>query len=89
MSALTCPLCAGEIDPVGPGVASHHLDFDPSQGWASNWVPFVEDLRGSPDRLVHAACFARSEGIDALIQLVRARDEAVRQREHGRERGAS
>ncbi|MCV2393133.1 hypothetical protein OEB99_02315 [Actinotalea sp. M2MS4P-6] len=82
MSALTCPLCAGEIDPAGPGVASHHPDFDPSRGWASSWVPFVEDLRGSPQRLVHAACFARSEGFEALVEVVHARDIAVREREH-------
>lgn len=92
VSALTCPLCAGEIDPVEPGVASHHPDFDPSQGGASNWVPFVEHLRGSPQRRVHPDCFARSERTNALIELVRACDEAVWQGEHDqwrRERGAS
>lgn len=48
VSALTCPVCGSEIDASGPGVASHHPDYDPSRGWASPWVPFVEDLRGSP-----------------------------------------
>ncbi|MCR6491636.1 hypothetical protein [Cellulomonas sp. P24] len=84
MSALTCPMCGSEIDASGPGVASHHPDYDPLRGWASSWVPFVEDLRGSPPRLVHAACFANEQGIDALIELFHTRDLAVRQTEHER-----
>jgi hypothetical protein len=71
-------LCRQPIDPAGPGVASHHPDHDPEGGWASRWVPFIGDLRGSPTRLVHPACFADEEGAAALTAVVRAHDEIAR-----------
>jgi hypothetical protein len=75
---LICPLCGRPIAPSGPGVASYHPDHDPERGWKSFWVPFIEDLRTNPLRLVHPACFADAEGVDALVSLVHANDEKVR-----------
>jgi hypothetical protein len=72
---LICPFCEQPIDPSGRGVASHHPDHDPERGWASRWVPFIGDLRGSPTRLVHSTCFADAEGAEALAALVQAHDE--------------
>jgi hypothetical protein len=82
MSGLTCPLSAQPIDPRGPGVASRRLDHDPDRGRVSSWVPFVEDLRGTPTRLVHPTCFADEEGVKALVAVVHAHDERIRRDEH-------
>jgi hypothetical protein len=75
---LICPMCEHSIDVSGPGVASHHPDHDPDRGWVSSWVPFIEDLRGTPTRLVHPVCFANDEGVAALVAVVHAYDEIVR-----------
>jgi hypothetical protein len=77
MPSLICQLCGGEIDPSGPGVSSYHHDHEPVV-WRSSWVPFVEDLRGTPTRPVHAECFAAEVGVGALVQLVTAHDARVR-----------
>jgi hypothetical protein len=42
------------------------------------WIPFVEDLRTSGYRLVHAACFAADRGIEALVEVVHEHDRKVR-----------
>lgn len=75
VNELICPLCEQPIDPAGPGVASHHPDQDTERGWVSRWVPFIGDLRGSPTRLVHPACFADEEGDAALAALVHVHDQ--------------
>jgi hypothetical protein len=79
---LICPLCGTEIDPAGPGVASHQPDRDPNRGWASSWVPFIEDLRGTPTRLVHPTCFTQEQGVDALVAVVHAHDDKIRHELH-------
>ena len=78
---LICPLCGTEIDPSGPGVASRRSDHDPERGWVSSWVPFIEDLRGTPTRLVHASCFVDEQGVEELIAAVHAHDDIVRRNE--------
>jgi hypothetical protein len=75
---LVCPECGEEQDPRGPGVASWHPDYDDSKPWKSVWVPFIEDLRGTPTRLVHPRCFVGLEGLDALVDLIHANDERMR-----------
>src|SRR3954465_3276531 len=79
---LTCPLCGREMDAAGPGVAPHREDYDPKHGpsgdWVSSWVPFIEDLRGSPQRLVHPECFAAEAGLPALVALIHERDKMRR-----------
>lgn len=75
MSLLTCPLCGEEQNASGPGVSSHR---DDSGNWAHSWVPFIEDLRGTPSRLVHPKCFADESGFDTLIALVTKHDQRVR-----------
>ena len=77
-------MCETAIDPSGPGVASHHPDHDPEGGWVSSWVPFIEDLRGTPTRLVHPACFAKDGDIEALVAVVHAHDEIVRGNDYRR-----
>jgi hypothetical protein len=81
---LICLLCEQPIDAAGPGVASHHPDHDAERGWVSSWVPFIEDLRGSPTRLVHPTCFAEEEGVEALVAVVHAHDEIVRRNDYRR-----
>ena len=75
MSLLTCPLCGQEQDERGPGVSSRRDDAD---AWVHSWAPFIEDLRGTPARLVHPRCFAEERGFDALIALVTEHDQRVR-----------
>jgi hypothetical protein len=47
-------------------------------------VPFIEDLRSTPTRLVHPSCFAADEGVEALVAVVHAHDQVVRQENHRR-----
>ena len=75
MSLLTCPSCGGEQDARGPGVSSHR---DASGAWAHFWTPFIEDLRGTPSRLVQPGCFVDENGLEALIALVSAHDQRTR-----------
>lgn len=75
MSLLTCPLCGREQDAGGPGVSSHR---DDDGEWVHSWIPFIEDLRGTPTRLVHPKCFAVECGFDALIALVTEHDQRMR-----------
>lgn len=75
MSLLTCPLCGREQDASGPGVSSGR---DDSGAWAHAWTPFIEDLRGTPSRLVHPTCFADESGVDALVALVTEHDQRIR-----------
>lgn len=76
VSMLTCPVCGEEQDPSGPGVSSHRDRV--SAEWVSLWTPFIEDLRGTPERLVHPRCFADEKGLDALIALVTEHDRRMR-----------
>ena len=76
MSALTCPLCGLEQDPAGPGVTSMR-DHDTGE-WKHWWTPFIDDLRGTPPRLVHPRCFAEEHGVEALVALVTAHDLRMR-----------
>lgn len=78
MSLLTCPLCGEEQDPAGPGVSSHRDGQSPCDLWVSCWTPFIEDLRGTPERLVHPRCFADANGFDALIAVITAYDQRGR-----------
>lgn len=79
---LPCPLCGENIDILGPAVASNRSDYDPQHGpsgtWRSFWVPFVEDLRGSQQRLAHPRCYANEAGFDALITLITTHDQQMR-----------
>jgi hypothetical protein len=75
MSLLTCPLCGQEQDALGPGVSSYR---DADREWKSSWTPFIEDLRGTPERLVHPKCFADESGFDALMTLVTEHDQRMR-----------
>jgi hypothetical protein len=45
-------------------------------------VPFIEDLQGTPTRLVHATCFTQEQGVDALVGVVHAHDEIIRREMH-------
>lgn len=76
MSLLTCPLCGEEQDPSGPGVSSQRSHA--SREWVSYWTPFIEDIRGNPQRLVHPACFVKKSGFDALLALVTENDRRMR-----------
>jgi len=75
MSILTCPLCGQEQDARGPGVSSR---ADNSGTWAHSWTPFIEDLRGTPTRLVHPKCFANESDLETLIALVTDHDQRRR-----------
>ncbi|NUP49678.1 MAG: hypothetical protein HOW97_20570 [Catenulispora sp.] len=50
----------------------------------SHWVPFVEDLRGTPDRLVHVECYVEESGLSTLVGVLTERDTAERMREFRR-----
>jgi hypothetical protein len=78
MSDLICPVCGKAIDPAGYGVASNPERDAPDQPWRASWVPFIEDLRGSPTRLVHARCFVEERGLDDLLDAVHRNDERMR-----------
>lgn len=45
---------------------------------SSRWVSFVEDLRGTPHRLIHAECFVEERGLGALVELITAHDLQMR-----------
>lgn len=75
MSMLTCPLCGFEQDAAGPAVSSQ----PDGAGWRHVWVPFIEDLRSTPARLVHPTCFADESGVNALVAAVSEHDRRVRQ----------
>ena len=45
-------------------------------------MPFVEDLRGTPTRLVHAECYAAENGLSELIAVIHDRDRTTRLREY-------
>jgi hypothetical protein len=76
VSMLTCPICGEEQDPSGPGVSSHRDGI--SGEWLSSWTPFIEDLRGTPQPLVHPRCFVEESGFGALVTLVTEHDRRVR-----------
>jgi hypothetical protein len=75
MSLLTCPLCGQEQDPSGPGVSSYR---DANGEWKSSWTPFIEDIRGTPERLVHPRCFVGETGLEPLLALVTEHDRRIR-----------
>jgi hypothetical protein len=75
MSLLTCPLCGLEQNPSGPGVSSRR---DGSGGLVHTWIPFIEDLRGTPTQLGHPKCFVDEHGLEALISVVSEHDERTR-----------
>lgn len=77
-----CGLCDEAVDPLGPAVMSWRPRRDPFGAWLDRWVPFVEDLRTTPQRLVHPRCFADGQGVDALVGLVHAHDLGVREAEY-------
>ncbi len=72
---LTCGLCGAEQDSRGPGVASNR---EGTGSWTHSWVPFIEDLRGVPSRLVHPKCFVDEQGFDSLIALITDHDQRMR-----------
>jgi hypothetical protein len=83
-----CPACETMIDPSGPAVSSHPQSDNPADDWATNWVPFVEDLRGTPTRLVHAECYVDEHGLPALIAVNHERDRIQRMQEYHRWQGS-
>lgn len=76
--SLLCPQCSAEILTNGPAVASRFVSQGSSEIASSRWVPFVEDLRGTPHRLVHAECFVDERDLSALIELITAHDLHMR-----------
>jgi hypothetical protein len=62
-------------------VSSHRQD---GGSWVSYWTPFIEDIRGTPQRLVHPKCFAEENGFDALIAVITAYDRRVRATDYQR-----
>ena len=80
--SVICPACGKGIDISGPAVASHPSHEAPEAPWQAFWVPFVEDLRGTPTRLVHVECFVAERGLPELIDVLHQRDKAEREREY-------
>jgi hypothetical protein len=78
MPTLVCPLCGEMQSPDGPGVGSRRDEDVPESEWESYWVPFIDDLRGTPGRLVHPECFAEERGLAALVSLVTDHDRRMR-----------
>jgi hypothetical protein len=78
MPTLVCPLCGEVQDPEGPGVGSIRAEGVPTREWQSYWVPFIEDLRGTPSCLVHPECFAKERSVTELIRLVTEHDRRAR-----------
>lgn len=74
MSILTCHLCGLEQDATGPAVEANHDDA----GWRFMWVPFIEDMRATPARLMHPTCFVEEYGADSLLAAVVLNDHRVR-----------
>lgn len=79
-----CPSCGTGIDPSGPAIASRPQPGSPAGKWTATWVPFVEDLRGTPTRLVHAECFVNENGLPELIAVLHQRDKIQREQENQR-----
>jgi hypothetical protein len=79
-----CPVCGKQIDPSGPAVSSRPQPDSTGGEWTANWVPFVEDLRGTPTRLVHAECYVHEHGLPALIAVLHERDRVQRLQEYHR-----
>jgi hypothetical protein len=75
---LVCPLCGEQQDPDGPGVGSTRTEGVPENEWPSYWIPFIEDLRGTPSRLVHPRCFADERDVDELVAVVTNHDRRMR-----------
>jgi len=73
-----CVLCGREQLPDGPGVGSIRNYDRPIAEWAPYWIPFIEDLRGEPGRLVHPECFASEHSWPALVALVTEHDRRTR-----------
>jgi hypothetical protein len=70
MPTLVCPLCGEVQDPEGPGVGSIRAEGVPDKEWQSYWIPSIEDLRGTPGRLVHPECSFKERSITELMTLV-------------------
>ena len=79
-----CPVCGMEIDPSGPAVSSHPRPDNAGGEWTATWVPFVEDLRGTPTRLMHAECYVDEHGLPALLGVLHERDRVQRVQEYDR-----
>jgi len=78
MPTLICPLCGLEQDASGPGVGSvREEDREPAL-WKAYWIPFIEDIRGTPSRLVNPACFAREHSLVDLVALITEHDRRTR-----------
>jgi hypothetical protein len=53
---------------VDTGPTDHN---DPSAPRSVRWVPVDEDIHGwTPFVIAHPACFAREQGVEALVNLV-------------------
>jgi hypothetical protein len=85
VSHLTCPSCGQDIDPSGPGIAYWRPTVEAD---TRSWVPFIEDLRGTPFRLLHVECFVAVRGLAQLLVVLRARDRRLRDEEYRRWRAA-
>jgi hypothetical protein len=42
------------------------------------YIPFVEDLRSSGNRLVHPVCFANRHGVQSLVDVIHKHDSKER-----------
>ena len=60
-----CVRCEARIDASGPAVS-----LPPR----AKWEPFLEDVRSSDCRYLHASCFVIEYGADALIEAVHLED---------------
>jgi hypothetical protein len=56
------PACGQPIDTAGPAVSSYPQRDKSRRAMDSVWVPFVEDIRFTPTRLVHTECYADENG---------------------------
>lgn len=65
---LRCVICGDQVDASGPGI------YQAPDGRSWSWVAFVEDWRGGYFDILHPKCLAESQGIDALVAAVHARD---------------
>jgi hypothetical protein len=66
-----CVICGRTIDGDSAAVGL-------SDDAYPTWIPFVEDLRTSGLRLVHALCFAQQSGVQALVDVIHRHDRKVR-----------
>jgi hypothetical protein len=66
VAEIVCAQCGQPIDASGPAIMVWE------SGERAAYVPFVEDLRTSPEALVHVQCYVASRDLDQFLALLRA-----------------